>query len=331
MKGRHGNPLPKETDMKLVILDGHGVNPGDMSWEPLERMVDLVVYDFTQPEDVVDRCKDAEMVLTNKVVFDASVLGQLPRLMYIGVLATGYNVVDLEVASRQSIVVTNIPSYSTDSVVQMVWAHLLNIVNMVGHYAEENRNGRWTASRDFCYMDAPVYELANKQMGIVGLGNIGMKMAKTALAFGMKVVALTSKSRDELPEGVKSVSLEELLSGSDVVTLHCPLNSSTKEMIDRDSLRLMRSSSILINTGRGGLVNEQDLADALNEGVIGAYGADVLCQEPASADNPLLTARNCHLTPHIAWATVEARQRLIDVCVENVKGFLNGKVINKVN
>ncbi len=317
--------------MKLVILDGYGVNPGDMSWEPLERLADLVVYDFTRPEDVVGRCKDAEMVLTNKVVLDASVLGQLPRLMYIGVLATGYNVVDLEVASRQSIVVTNIPSYSTDSVVQMVWAHLLNIVNMVEHYAEENRNGKWTSSRDFCYLDAPVHELANKQIGIVGLGHVGMKMAHTALAFGMKVVALTSKPKDQLPEGVKSVGLEELLGESDVVTLHCPLNSATKEMINRNTLKLMRPSSILINTGRGGLVNEQDLADALNECRIGAYGADVLCQEPASADSPLLTARNCHLTPHIAWATVEARQRLIDICVENVRGFLSGKVVNRVN
>lgn len=316
---------------KLVILDKYSVVADGVFDEGLLDIADVTTYDRTDRKDVVERCKDAEMILTNKVVIDEGVMERLPLLKYIGVLATGYNVIDLNAASKRGIVVTNIPAYSTDSVVQMVWAHILNITNNVGRYADENRNGRWCRCRDFCYWDTPFHELAGKQMGIVGLGNIGMKVARTALAFGMKVVAVTSKSGDELPEGVRSVTLDELYRESDILSLHCPLTESNKGMINSETLRKMKPSAILINTGRGGLVSEKDLADALNEGIIAGYGADVLSEEPANDKNPLITAKNCYLTPHIAWATVEARKRLVEICVENVKAFLDGTPKNQVN
>ncbi|MBQ9640558.1 MAG: D-2-hydroxyacid dehydrogenase [Bacteroidaceae bacterium] len=317
--------------MRIVILDGHTVNPGDLSWKPLEELADLEVYERTAEEDIIPRCKGAEMVLTNKVILDAQVLNMLPRLQYIGVLATGYNVVDLEVASRQNIVVTNIPAYSTESVAQMVFSHLLNIVNRTDHYAQENRRGRWCQSADFCYLDHNLFELNNKQMGIVGLGHTGMATARIAQGFGMNVLAYTSKDEEELPEGVHKVSLDDLFSSCDIVSLHCPLTESTRHMVDKRLLSTMKPTSILINTGRGPLVNDDDLADALNSGIIAAYGADVLTTEPAPVDNPLLKAKNCYLTPHIAWATREARQRLIDQCVRNVKAFIEGEPINQVN
>ena len=315
--------------MKIVILDAYTVNPGDLTWHPLEEMADLVIYDRTQPEQVVERCKGAEIVLTNKVILDAEVLNHLPHLTYIGVLATGYNVVDLEVASRQSITVTNIPAYSTNSVAQMVWAHILNITNRVGHYAEENKNGRWTRSKDFCYYDYTHSELAGKTIGIVGLGNTGMATARIAQAFGMNVIAYTSK--DKLPEGMKKVTLDELFKSSDIVSLHCPLTNETKELVNKERLDMMKPTAILINTSRGPVVNETDVAAALNEGKIAAFGADVVSVEPAKKGNPLLMAKNCFLTPHIAWATKEARQRLIDICIANIKAFLDDKPQNVVN
>ncbi len=305
------------------------MNPGDLSWHPLEEMTELEIYDRTSPDEVVDRCKGCDIVLTNKVVLDAEVLNQLPHLSYIGVLATGYNVVDLEVASRQSIVVTNIPAYSTNSVAQMVWAHILNITNHVGYYAEANKEGRWTNSKDFCYYDFTHTELAGKTFGVVGLGNTGMATARIAQAFDMDVLAYTSK--DELPKGFEKATLDSLFKESDVLSLHCPLNESTKNMVNRERLQLMKPSAILINTSRGPVVNEADVADALNDGLIAAYGADVLSVEPAQADNPLLTAKNCFLTPHIAWATKEARERLIDICLKNVKAFIKGSPQNVVN
>lgn len=315
--------------MKIVILDAYTVNPGDLTWHPLEEMADLVIYDRTQPEQVVERCKGAEIVLTNKVILDAEVLNHLPHLTYIGVLATGYNVVDLEVATRQSITVTNIPAYSTNSVAQMVWAHILNITNRVGHYAEENKNGRWTRSKDFCYYDYTHSELAGKTIGIVGLGNTGLATARIAQAFGMNVIAYTSK--DKLPEGMKKVTLDELFKSSDIVSLHCPLTNETKELVNKERLDMMKPSAILINTSRGPVVNETDVAAALNEGKIAAFGADVVSVEPAKKGNPLLMAKNCFLTPHIAWATKEARQRLIDICIANIKAFLDDKPQNVVN
>lgn len=315
--------------MKIVILDANTVNPGDLSWHPLDDMGDLVVYERTAPDEVVERCKGAAVVLTNKVVLDAEVLNQLPHLSYIGVLATGYNVVDLEVASRQSITVTNIPAYSTNSVAQMVWAHILNITNRVGYYAQENTRGRWTANNDFCYYDFTHTELAGKTMGVVGLGNTGMATAHIAQAFGMNVLAYTSKS--ELPEGMEKATLDELFKKCDIISLHCPLTPETKGLVNSERLSCMKPTAILINTSRGPVVDEAAVAEALNQGRIAAFGADVVSIEPAKKDNPLLAAKNCFLTPHIAWATKEARQRLIDICIQNVKAFIKGKAVNVVS
>ena len=315
--------------MKIVILDGYTVSQDDLSWSVLDEFAEVEVYDRTSAEDVVKRCKDAEMVLTNKVVLDSFTLNQLPRLMYIGVLATGYNVVDLEAAEKQSIVVTNIPAYSTKSVAQMVFSHLLNIVSMVGKYAESNRDGEWTRSEDFCYLRHNLFELSGKRFGIVGLGNIGMEVAKIANAFDMEVLAYTSKT-DDLPYGIRRVSLDELFTSSDVISLHCPLNDETHHMVDAKRLKSMKPSAILINIGRGPLVKDDELAEALNANVIAAYGADVMTVEPPDADNQLLKAKNCYLTPHIAWATREARQRLMRICRDNIKAFLDGKPVNVV-
>lgn len=316
--------------MKIVVLDGYAANPGDLSWDGMERLGELTVYDRTSPSELLERAEDAEILLTNKVIIDADTLKSLPKLKYIGVLATGYNVVDVNAANNHGIVVTNIPAYSTESVAQMVFAHILNITQRVGHYADENRGGRWSSNPDFCYWDTPLTELAGKTIGIVGLGHTGSATARIAHAFGMKVKAFTSKEQSQLPQGVEKASINDLFSTSDIVSLHCPLTDSTKNLVDASMLRLMKPNAILINTGRGPLVNEKDLADALNEGIILATGVDVLSSEPPSADNPLLSARNCFITPHIAWATKEARTRLMDIATENVAAFLAGKPINLV-
>ena len=317
--------------MKIVVLDGYGVNPGDLSWETLEALGDVEVYPRTAPEDVIDRCFNAEIILTNKVVINKQILVSLPRLKYIGVLATGYNVVDVDTASDLDIIVTNIPADSTDSVVQMTFAHILTMTNRVEHYTQQNRNGRWSYNPDFVYWDTPLIELAGKTMGIVGLGNIGMKVAQLARCFGMEVYAFTSKASSLLPEGIQKTTFEGLLSVSDILSLHCPLNRSTREMINASSLAKMKEGALLINTGRGPLVNEADVAEALRSGHLGGYGADVMCQEPPAEDNPLFSAPNAYITPHIAWATFEARKRLIAIAVGNVKAFIDGNPVNVVN
>ena len=316
--------------MKIVVLDGFTANPGDMSWQELESLGELTVYSRTSADELVARAADAEIVLTNKVVISREAMAQLPRLQYIGVLATGYNVVDVQAAHERGIIVTNVPAYSTESVAQMVFAHLLNVTNRTDHYANENRQQRWTQNEDFCYWDFPHMELAGKTFGVVGLGNIGRRVAEIALAFGMKVKALTSKSADALPAGVAKAHLQELLSTSDVVSLHCPLTSTTRHLINADSLRQMRPSAILINTGRGPLVDDQAVAAALAGGQLAAYCADVLTQEPPQADNPLLSQPNAFITPHIAWATTEARTRLLQVVISNVQAFLAGTPQNVV-
>lgn len=317
--------------MKLVVLDGAGLNPGDLSWEDFEQFGELTVYPRTRPEDVVERAADAELVFTNKVVLDDNVMSALPKLKYIGVFATGYNVVDVKAAARRGIVVTNIPAYSTNSVVQMAFAHILNIVNRVDAYATEIRGGKWTRHPDFCYWNEPLHELAGMTIGIVGLGNIGMKMARIALDFGMDVFALTSKNAADLPDGIQKTTLEGLLGVSDIISLHCPLTDSTREMINANTLKKMRRGVILINTGRGPLVNEADVAAALESGQLAAYGADVMVDEPPHADNPLLAQPHAFLTPHNAWATVEARKRLVGIAVNNIKAFLDGCPINVVS
>lgn len=258
------------------------------------------------------------------------VISRLPSLRYIGVLATGYNVVDLAAAHKRGITVTNIPSYSTNSVAQMVFAHVLNATMRVGHYADENRKGRWSRSDDFCWMDTPVTELYGKAIGIIGLGNIGSAVARIADAFGMKVLAQTSKNQNQLPVYINKVSFDELLEQSDIITLHCPLTNETHEIICADSIKKMKKGVIVVNTGRGPLINEQDMAEALEEGKVGAFCADVLSAEPPSADNPLLTCENAFVTPHIAWASKEARARLIDIAVENLRAFISGKPQNVI-
>ncbi len=316
--------------MKIVVLDGYGLNPGDLSWNGMNALGELTVYDRTSPSEMLERSQGAEVLITNKTLITADNMAELPELKYIGVLATGYNVVDIDAAKARGIVVTNIPAYSTASVAQMVYAHVLNITQRVGYYADENVKGRWTDSVDFCYWDTNLVELDGKKMGIVGYGNIGKATARIALAFGMEVLAYTSKEQKDLPQGVKKVTLDELFVESDVISLHCPLTPDTKELVNAKRLSMMKSSAILINTGRGPLVNEQDLADALNEGRIAGAGLDVLSVEPSVAGNPLLSAKNCFITPHIAWATKEARTRLMDIAVNNLKSYQEGNIINNV-
>ncbi len=316
--------------MKIVALDGYAANPGDLSWDELKALGECGIYDRTAPEEVLERAADAEVVLTNKVVITAEMMAALPQLKYIGVMATGYNIVDIDAARERGIIVTNIPSYSTDSVAQMVFAHILNIAQQVQHHSEAVHQGRWTSSKDFCFWDTPLIELRGKKLGIVGLGNTGYTTARIAIGFGMEVYAYTSKSSFQLPPEIKKMELDQLFSECDIISLHCLLTDKTRELVNAARLKLMKPTAILINTGRGQLVNEQELADALNNGQIYAAGLDVLSQEPPKADNPLLTARNCYITPHIAWASAAARERLMGILLDNLKGYIEGKVINNV-
>ena len=317
--------------MKITVLDGYGLNPGDLSWDWLNKYGEVKIYDRTSPSQLMERAADADVIFTNKVVINAETLSSLPNLKYIGVLATGYNIVDVKTAHQLGVVVTNIPAYSTDSVAQMVFALLLAITNRVEHYAIENHNGRWSDNPDFCYWDSPLMELAGKTFGIVGLGNIGKAVARIAGAFGMKVVAFTSKKQEELPAGIQKVALDQLFSESDVLSLHCPLTPETDHLVNAERLDLMKPTAILINTGRGPLIDEQAVANALKAGKLGAFGADVLSSEPPAADNPLLSAPNSFITPHIAWATVEARGRLMEICEGNLAAFVSGTPRNVVS
>lgn len=316
--------------MKIVALDGYAANPGDLSWNELKALGECTIYERTAPEEVLERAAGAEIVLTNKVVLNAETIAALPELKYIGVLATGYNIVEIAAAKERGIIVTNIPAYSTSSVAQMVFAHILNIAQQVQHYAEEVRKGRWSSNPDFCFWDTPLIELRGKKIGIVGLGHTGYTTARIAIGFGMEVHAYTSKSPFQLPPEIKKMELEELFRTCDIISLHCPLTDSTRELVNAKRLKLMKPTAILINTGRGPLINEQDLADALNNGTIFAAGLDVLSQEPPRADNPLFSAKNCYITPHIAWASTAARERLMQIMLENVKAYLNGKPTNNV-
>ena len=316
--------------MNIVVLDGFSANPGDLSWYDLERIGHLTVYDRTAPNDTLARAAEAEVVLTNKVVLSRETIAMLPRLKYIGVLATGYNVVDVEAAHEHGITVTNVPAYSTMSVAQMVFAHLLTVTNRTEHYAVQVRNGRWSDNPDFCYWDTDLTELAGKCFGIVGMGNIGSRVAAIAHALDMQVYALTSKQQSLLPEYVRKGTLDEILTTCDVVSLHCPLTDDTRHMINAQSIRLMKSTAILINTGRGPLIDDQAVADALSDGRLAAFCADVLTEEPPSRSNPLLSQPNAFITPHVAWATIEARTRLLRVAIDNVKAFIDGHPVNMV-
>lgn len=316
--------------MKIVVLDAYTLNPGERRWEELEELGEVVVHDRTAQLDVVRRAKDAEVVLTNKTILDGFILNLLPKLKYIGVLATGYNVVDLDVARQRGIVVTNIPAYSTQSVAQMAIAHLLNITQRVAHYAHEVHNGVWSAQPDFCYWNTPLIELAGKKIGIVGFGNTGQATAQIAEALGMEVWVYTSKPKKSLPKKYQKVTLNELFSACDVVSLHCPLTAENKEMVNSFRLSLMKQGAILINTSRGGLIDEKALEQALLSGKLLGAGLDVLSSEPVPNGNPLLKLKNCFITPHIAWVTRESRMRLMNQAVENLKAWMEGRTINNV-
>lgn len=315
---------------RIVYLDGYTVNPGDLSWEPLRALGDCILYDRTPPDQVIERARDAEIVLTNKVTLDGPTIRALPRLRCIGVTATGYNIIDVAAAREREIVVTNVPAYGTASVAQMTFALLLELTQHVGHHARAVRDGRWSVSPDFCYWDRPLLELAGLTMGIVGLGQIGREVARMAEAFRMNVIATSRQPGAEAMPGVRIVGMDELFRASDVVSLHCPLTSDTAGLVNAQRLATMKPTALLINTSRGGLVVEQDLADALNAGRIAGAAVDVLSVEPPTMANPLLAARTCYVTPHIAWATQAARRRLLAVAVENVRAFLQGMPINRV-
>ena len=310
--------------MKIVVLDGFTLNPGDLSWAGLDALGECTIYDRTPSELRVERAREAEILFTNKVVLGHAEIAQLPRLRYIGVLATGYNVVDVAAARERGIIVCNIPTYGTRSVAQMTFALLLELTQRVGHHAETVSQGRWTRARDFCYWDFPLVELDGLTLGLVGFGRIGRSVAEVALAFGMKVIAYDSVAPSEAVAGVAMAELETLFRDSDVVSLHCPLTGGNKGLVNAMRLSLMKPNAFLINTSRGPLVNESDLAAALNAGRLAGAGLDVLAVEPPLPDNPLLTARNCLITPHSAWATAAARLRLMDIAVGNLRAFLNG-------
>ena len=317
--------------MKIVVLDGSAMNPGDLSWEGLKQLGECQVYDRTLPADLFDRIKDADMIITNKAIVNEQMIDRLPNLHYIGVTATGYNVVDVQAASRKGIVVTNIPAYSTDSVAQLVFSHILNIVNRVELHATSVKSGEWTKSPDFAYWKSPQTELAGKTLGIVGFGRIGRKVAQIGSAFGMKVVFHNRSQVTDAPVEMCQFKLEDVFAESDVLSINCPLSAKNSGFVNQKLLQRMKQSAILINTGRGGLINEMDLATALNGGIIAAAGLDVLSTEPPKQDNPLVSAKNCFITPHIAWATLEARQRLMNITVENLQCFISGFPQNVVN
>lgn len=319
-------------DAPVVVLDGFTLYPPeDARWERLAQWGPLAVYERTSADEIAARCREARVVLTNKVALRAETLAAMPRLRYIGVLATGYNIVEVEAAAARGIVVTNIPSYSTASVAQTAIALLLAVTNRVEHYSEEVRTGRWSSCRDFTFRDYPLTELDGKTFGVVGFGHTGSATARIAAAMGMRVRVFTSKAQSELPEGYVKSGLDELFAESDVVSLHCPLTDSTRGLVNAERLSKMKPGAVVINTSRGPVVDEQALADALNAGRIAGAGVDVLSTEPPRPDNPLLTARNCVITPHIAWASDEARERLMDIAIANVAAFENGAPQNVVS
>lgn len=317
--------------MKIVILDGYTLNPGDLDWAGFEALGSLTVYDRTDPGEIVSRIGDAEAVIVNKCPITEETMKACPEMRYIGVLATGYNVVDVAAASRLGIAVTNIPTYGTTAVAQMVFAHLLAICHHVEAHSEAVHAGEWNSNPDWCFWNSPLIELAGKTMGIIGFGRIGQNTARIAAALGMRVLAYDQHENEFGKQFGEYVTLERLLAESDVISMHCPLFPETEGMINRQTIAQMKDGVIFINTSRGQLVNEQDLADALNSGKIYAAGLDVVYTEPIQVNNPLLKARNCQITPHIAWAPKESRRRLMDIAVDNLRQFAAGTPVNTVN
>ncbi len=320
--------------MNIVCLDGYALNPGDISWEPVEKLGNFKVYDTTSPELVLERAKDAEIVLTNKVVLDRDKISNLPNLKYIGVLATGYNVVDIEAAKDFNIVVTNIPSYSTDSVAQLVIAFILEFCHRIQVHSDEARDGKWSECKHFCYHSFPITELCDKTLGVIGFGNIGKRTAELASAFGMNVLFQNRSQKGDIElfnnKVAKQVEMDELLEKSDFISLNCPLTKETENLVDKNFISKMKKGAFIINTGRGGLINESDVAEALNSGALAGLGADVLSTEPPQMSNPLLSAKNCFITPHIAWQATEARTRLMNIEADNIEAFIAGKELNRI-
>jgi len=323
--------------MKIVVLDGYTLNPGDITWKGLEKLGEVTVYDRTSyslsgVDLIVERAKDAEIVFTNKTPLPREVLEQLPNLKFIGVLATGYNVVDVEAAKEKGITVSNIPTYGTDAVSQMAIALLLEMCHHIGSHSESVKRGEWSNNEDWCYWNFPLIELSGKTMGIIGYGKIGQVTGKIAQALGLKVIAFDSyKNKDLECETMKYVSMDKLLTDSDVITLHCPLFESTKGIINKDTISKMKDGVMIINNSRGSLVVEEDLAEALNSGKVAGAAVDVVSSEPIKEDNPLLKAKNCIITLHISWAPIESRQRLMDIAIDSLEKFLSGNPINIVN
>lgn len=318
--------------MKIVVLDGFTLNPGDLSWNGLKSFGDIVVYDRTPQDKIVERAKDADIIFTNKTALDEQILNQLSSLKYIGVLATGFNVVDIETAKKRKVIVTNVPGYGSASVVQLTFALLLELTQHVQRHSDSVMNGKWAHSVDFCFWDYPLIELANQTLGIIGFGTIGKQVSEVATAFGMNIIGSDRIHADRSHiKNFRWAEIPELLQQSDVVSIHCPLTPETKGIINKESLKQMKRSAFLLNTSRGPTIVDADLADALNNDVIAGAGIDVLSVEPPQHDNPLFRAKNCIITPHIAWATKEARGRLMDITVNNLSAYISGKPINVVN
>lgn len=314
--------------MKLTILDGHAVNPGDLPWDVFSQFADVTVYERTSPDKVVERIKDSDLIFLNKIQITEEILAQCPKLKYIGVLATGYNVIDLEAAKKRNIVVTNIPSYSTESVAQHTFAFILNFTNQVAYYNNSVQAGDWIKCPDFCYWNTSLLELKEKTLGIFGYGAIGKQVAHIAKAFGMNVICCSRSQKPDMPE---KVSFEELMKRSDFISLHAPLTEQTNKIINKNALKLMKPTAFLINTARGGLVDETELSHFLNSKKIAGYACDVVSEEPMHEKNPLLGAKNCIITPHVAWAPFETRKRLQQIALNNLKCWLDGHPVNVVN
>jgi len=317
--------------MNIVVLDGYTLNPGELSWAALEKLGSCTIYPRCKDEEIIERSQNAEIIITNKAAFPAEITEKLPRLKYIGVTATGYNIVDIEAANRHNIIVTNVPAYSTRSVAQTVFAHILNLCHHVGEHSDSVKSGDWAASTDFCYWNFPLIELTRLTLGIIGMGQIGQAVAKIGSEFGMKILFHTHGKPERLPVEYQQADLETLFRQSDIISLHCPLTPETEKLVDTKRLNLMKPTAFLINTSRGPVIDDAALADALNSDRIAGAGLDVLSTEPPDPANPLLSAKNCCITPHIAWATTASRQRLMDVVINNVRAFLNGKPENVVN
>ncbi|MGD8305591.1 MAG: D-2-hydroxyacid dehydrogenase [Ignavibacteria bacterium] len=317
--------------MDIVALDGYTLNPGDLSWEGFESLGTFISYDRTSKEKVIKRAKDADVIVINKVEITKEILNELPKLKYIGVLATGYNVVDIEAVKNKNIVVTNIPTYGTNSVAQMVFALLLELTQNVGLHSESTRNGEWNKSEDWCYWKKPLVELKGLTLGIIGLGRIGSAVANLGRAFSMRVLANDPATPVSIPDLITMVDQDKIFKESDVISLHCPLTDENKEFVNADKINLMKKSAFIINTSRGQLIKERDLASALNNDRIAGAALDVLSKEPPDEINPLLSAKNCIITPHIAWATKSARQRLMNIAVENLKAYLDGNPKNVIS